>query len=158
MSYMLTESDVILSVCDFLEDHNFIIQQRLNEQEKGDDIVAVNEKGEYFYIEAKGQTSSKADSKAFGKEFSDSQKLSHVSRALYRAIKMKDQYHANAGVALPETQKHVSLIKEVQETLQSIGIEVFWVRNNNGIRSVRVENFSKKFTSAGEFSMIKYLL
>lgn len=145
MSYMLTESDVILSVCDFLEDHNFIIQQRLNEQEKGDDIVAVNEEGEYFYIEAKGQTSSKADSKAFGKEFSDSQKLSHVSRALYRAIKMKDQNNSYAGIALPETKKHITLVNDIQKTLQAIEIEVFWVQNIDGKNIVRVENFSKIF-------------
>ncbi|OHD78092.1 MAG: hypothetical protein A2023_02640 [Sulfuricurvum sp. GWF2_44_89] len=149
MSFMLTESDVIKSVCIFLENHNFSIQQYLNEQEKGDDIVAVNEKGEYFYIEAKGQTSSKVSSKAFGKEFSDSQKLSHVSRALYRAIKMKDQNHSHAGIALPESQKHVRLIKDIQETLQFIGIEVFWVQNIDGKKCVRVENFSKKFTSDG---------
>jgi hypothetical protein len=148
MSYMLTESDVIQSVCDFLEDHNFSIQQHLNEQEKGDDIVAINDRGEHFYIEAKGQTSSKTNSKAFGKEFSDSQKLSHVSRALYRAIKMKDQNNSDTGIALPETQKHIKLVKDIEETLRLIGIEVFWVQNNNGIRNIRVENFSKNFTCA----------
>jgi hypothetical protein len=147
---MLTEFDVIQSVCDFLEDHNFIIQQRLNEQEKGDDIIAIHDGGEHFYIEAKGQTSSKANSKAYGKEFSDSQKLSHVSRALYRAIKMKEQNNSYAGIALPETQKHVKLVKDIQDTLQLIGIEVFWVQNNSGVNNVRVENFSKKFTNKGD--------
>lgn len=142
MSYMLTESDVIESVCDFLQNHNYMIKQQLNEQERGDDIIAVNNRGEYFYIEAKGQTSSKIYTKSFGKEFSDSQKLSHVSKALYRAIKMKDQNNAYVGIALPETTKHLAIIKDIQKTLQSIEIEVFWVKNN---RSVRIENFSKKF-------------
>lgn len=150
MSIMLTESDIIKSVCDFLENHNFRIQQCLNEQQQGDDIIAVNEKGEYFHIEAKGQTSSKANSKAFGKEFSGSQKLSHVSRALYRAIKMKDENNSYAGIALPETEKHLELVEDIRKTLQFIGIEVFWVQDFDGKKSVRVENFSKKFTCEGE--------
>jgi hypothetical protein len=66
----------------------------------------------------------------------------HVSQALYRAIKMKEKNNSLSGIALPETSGHIALIEPIKNTLQEIGIEVFWV-NNDG--TVRVENFSKIF-------------
>jgi tRNA(Leu) C34 or U34 (ribose-2'-O)-methylase TrmL len=88
---MLFESDVISSVCNYLKKYNFDILQQLDENQKGDDIIAINNKGQKIYIEAKGETSSKESSNRFGKEFNGSQKKVHVSQALYRAIKMKEE-------------------------------------------------------------------
>ena len=59
---MLFESNVITFVCDFLKKYKFEIIQQLNESQKGDDIIAINNKNQKFYIEAKGETSSKKDS------------------------------------------------------------------------------------------------
>jgi len=139
---MLFESDVISSVCDYLKKNNFEIIQQLNENQKGDDIIAINNKKQKIYIEAKGETSSKEGSNRFGKEFNASQKKVHVSQALYRAIKMKEENNSLSGIAFPETKGHISLIEPIKKTLQDIGIEVFWV-NNNG--TIRVENFTKIF-------------
>jgi predicted CopG family antitoxin len=138
---MLFESDVINSVCDFLKKHDFEIIQQLNENQQGDDIIAKNQ-NQKFYIEAKGETSSKENSNRFGKEFNASQKKVHVSQALYRAIKMKEKNNSLSGMAFPETNGHIALIEPIKKTLQEIEIEVFWV---NSDRVVRVENFSKIF-------------
>ncbi|AXH15164.1 hypothetical protein CP985_11940 [Malaciobacter mytili LMG 24559] len=138
---MLFESDVISSVCDFLKNYDFEIVQQLNENQKGDDIIAIN-KNFKIYIEAKGETSSKKTSNRFGKEFNTSQKKVHVSQALYRAIKMKEENNSLSGIALPETNAHKSLIEPIKKTLNEIGIEVFWV---DSYGTVRVENFSKIF-------------
>jgi len=139
---MLFESDVISAVCDYLEKNNFKIIQKLNENQKGDDIIAVNNLKKKIYIEAKGETSSKKGSNRFGKEFNSSQKKAHVSQALYRAIKMKETNNSLAGMAFPETKEHISLIEPIKKTLQKVGIEVFWVKAD---RTVRVENFSQVF-------------
>ena len=139
---MLFESDVISSVCDYLEKNDFKIIQKLNENEKGDDIIAINYSNQKIYIEAKGETSSKKGSNRFGKEFSSSQKKVHVSQALYRAIKMKESNDSLAGMAFPETKGHLALIEPIKKTLQKIKIEVFWVKADG---TVRVENFSQIF-------------
>jgi predicted CopG family antitoxin len=139
---MLFESDVITSVCNYLKNNNFEIIQQLNENQQGDDIIAINQQKQKFYIEAKGETSSKESSNRFGKEFNSSQKKVHVSQALYRAIKMKEENNSLSGIAFPETKGHLALIEPIKQTLQNIGIEVFWVKNDG---TVRVENYSKIF-------------
>jgi hypothetical protein len=139
---MLYESDVITSVCNFLKKYNFEILQQLNENQKGDDIIAINNKKQKIYIEAKGETSSKEGSNRFGKEFNGSQKKVHVSQALYRAIKMKEENSSLSGIAFPETKGHLSLIEPIKQTLREIGIEVFWIKDDG---TVRVENHSKIF-------------
>ena len=139
---MLFESDVISSVCDYLKKNNFKIIQQLNENQKGDDIIAINNQNQKIYIEAKGETSSKKGSNRFGQEFNSSQKKVHVSQALYRAIKMKETNNSLSGIAFPETKGHLLLIEPIKNTLQKIGIEVFWVKNDG---TVRVENFTQIF-------------
>jgi hypothetical protein len=47
-----------------------------------------------------------------------------------------------SGIAFPETKGHLSLIEPIRQTLQKIGIEVFWVKDDG---TVRVENNSKIF-------------
>ena len=138
---MLFESDVISSVCNFLKKYDFEIIQQLNENQQGDDIIAKN-KSQKMYIEAKGETSSKKGSNRFGQEFNSSQKKVHVSQALYRAIKMKEENNSLSGIAFPETTGHIALIEPIKKTLQEIEIEVFWVKNDG---TVRVENFSRIF-------------
>ena len=139
---MLYESDVISSVCDYLKKNNFKIIQQLNENQKGDDIIAINDKKQKFYIEAKGETSSKKTTNNFGNEFNGSQIKVHVSQALYRAIKMKEENNSLSGMAFPETKGHLSLIEPIKQTLKNIGIEVFWVKDDG---TVRVENNSNIF-------------
>ena len=82
---MLTESDVIAAVCDYLRDHAYRVTQQLTETEAGDDIIAVAPDGQQVMIEAKGETSSKSHTTRYGKPFSPSQVLDHVSKAFYRA-------------------------------------------------------------------------
>jgi len=139
---MLTEYEVIKCVCNFLETHYFYINQQLKENERGDDIIASNKKNQKIYIEAKGQTSSKKGSNRYGKAFSSAQILTHISGALYRAISMKEKYCSYVGIALPETKNHILRIQNIHNTLETINIEIFWVRSDG---TVRVENYSKLF-------------
>ena len=70
---MLYESDVISSVCKYLEKRDYKINQKLKESEKGDDIIATDCDGIKCFIEAKGETSSKKTTLRYGKGFSPSQ-------------------------------------------------------------------------------------
>ena len=67
---MLTESDVIATVCDYLRAEGYEIRQQLTETEH--DIIAVRG-DETLLIEAKGETSSKEGTNRFGKPFKRSQ-------------------------------------------------------------------------------------
>jgi hypothetical protein len=124
---MLTESQVISSVCHFLETNGFRVKQFLSESEVGDDIVAVDpiHKREVM-IEAKGETSSKAGTSRFGKPFTSSQALDHASKAFYRAAAYASR-KIPAGVALPKNPSHVACVERIQPVLKTLEIEVFWV-------------------------------
>lgn len=140
---LLYENDVIESVCIFLVKNGFEIVSRCTTTETGDDIVAYNKNiDKYFYIEAKGQTSSKEGSARYNKEFNCSQKKTHVGEALYRALVMKDRSKQYSGIALPQCNEHNILIEAIKPSLKELSIEVFWVKSD---KTVLIENFSKVF-------------
>ncbi len=135
---MLYESDVISSVSQYLRARKYEILQELTETQKGDDIVARDSDGTKCFIEAKGETSSQKTSKRYGKAFSSSQVAVHVSKAVYRAIQMKEENSSNCmvGIALPDTPDHKKVINRITRTLELLSIAVFWVSND---RSVQVQ-------------------
>ncbi len=128
---MLTESDVIKAVCDFLEGKGYKILQQLKESEKGDDIIAVSADGrERVFIEAKGETSSRKTSAIYGKPFSRGQVRVHVAEAFYRAAQKLENDGVNsisAGIALPDNQDHTEMVGRIKRALEILHIEVFWV-------------------------------
>src|SRR5579864_2278568 len=85
---MLTESDVIASVCRFLKRRNFQITKFCRETEHGKDILALAPDGKrQVTVEAKGETSSKRHTSRYGKPFNNGQVEDHVSRAVYCALR-----------------------------------------------------------------------
>ncbi len=138
---MLTESDVIESVCKYLEGKNYTITQKLNETQKGDDIIAKAPDGCEVYIEAKGETSSKSNTKRHGKPFDSGQCKDHVATAFFRAAQMLQRGKTNrsrVGIALPKTEKHSELVRSISQILKKLYIEVFFVDHN---REVDVANY-----------------
>lgn len=128
---MLTESDVIAAVCNHLRSQGYEIRQQLTEAQAGDDIVAVRG-NETLLIEAKGETSSKLGTRRHGKPFDRSQVLSHVSRAFYRAAKMRRD-GVVAGMAFPHTPLHLEVVKAIQSSLAELGIVVFWADEHRSV-------------------------
>ncbi len=59
----------------------------------------------------------------------------HVARAFYAAAAtlQKESDNVDAGIALPYTQAHRDLIKNIQSSLKLLGIAVFWVKSNGDI-------------------------
>jgi hypothetical protein len=125
---MLTESDVIGAVCQFLEKKHFRVTQRLLEIEKGIDIRATTPDGRMeVAIEAKGETSSMARTARYGKAFSSSQVFDHVAKAVYCAAVYASKSMLS-GVAFPMNAAHVRQVDSILPALEKLQIEVFWVR------------------------------
>jgi hypothetical protein len=124
---MLTESDVIEGVCRFLEAKHFYIKQRLTEDQKGRDIIAIAPDSKtQVAIEAKGETSSRKDSKRFGQPFDGNQAYDHVAKAFYCA----SIYSAESllgGIAVPKNAAHEKQVSAIIHALRQLCIEVFWV-------------------------------
>lgn len=137
---MLYESDVIQAICAYLVSRDYQILQELKPTQRGDDIIAVKDKPHIrkFFIEAKGETSSRRDSARFGKPFDGAQVRDHVSAAFYKAAEILSRKQVDveirAGIALPITEKHQRMIENIQPVLHQLGIMVFWVEESGDVR------------------------
>src|ERR1039458_1630069 len=124
---MLTESEVIASVCCFLKKNRFRVTRFLSETEHGIDIQALAPDGKTkVSIEAKGETSSMSHTNRYGRVFSSSQVMDHVAKAVYCAARDVSA-GLLAGVALPKNQRHVDCVQKILRALKKLRIEVFWV-------------------------------
>jgi len=128
---VLTENDVVKYVCEYLQDNDYRIEQKLTTSQTGVDIIAQNQNGQKIYIEAKGATSSKKSSSRFGKEFNTSQVKSHIGVALVATFKLKQQFqNAEVVIALPGNDTHKNLISSMREPLLKSGVSIFFVHEN----------------------------
>jgi hypothetical protein len=134
---MLTENDVVNAVAQFLKLNGFRVERILTTMERGIDIEAVHSpSGQRLLIEAKGGTSSKSTSR-FGKPFSLNQAKSHVSVALYYALKLKQKHtkeDARVALAFPDDGKHTVLVDNICDALATLKIEVFFVNDKREVR------------------------
>jgi hypothetical protein len=133
---MLTENDVIISVCQKLREIDFEIIQSLHTSEKGIDIIAKKE-SYYLYVEAKGATSASPNSNRFGKPFNQNQIENHIARALLTVSKLmsKNIGKLNIGVAiaLPDNLGHRKIIGQIDHALKILEIKVFWVKDLHNV-------------------------
>lgn len=132
-SVMLTENDVVDCVVLYLKSKEFTIDSMCNTMQKGIDIVA-NKNGKKILVEAKGATTSK-DTNRKGKVFSRNQINNHISRAVFKALQMKEE-NAIIAIALPYTKNHLKIIKTVEKQLNLLDIVVIWC---DGLMNVLVE-------------------
>ncbi len=122
---MITENEVIGCVIYYLKSKGFVIESVCNTMQKGIDIIAQKD-GSKLLIEAKGATTSKESSRK-GKTFSKNQVNNHISRAIFKALQMKEyEEDAIVGIALPYNKNHLEIMKTVEKTLNSLGIIIIW--------------------------------
>lgn len=130
---VLTENGVVENVCNYLRENGYQINQALNTEQHGIDIVA-NSDNLTLKIEAKGATSSKIDTSRFGKGFNRNQVKTHISVALYAISKLiSDEIETNNvkySFALPDDKNHRSIIEGIEKVLGILNISVFWVKEN----------------------------
>lgn len=126
---MINQNQIIEAVCKYLKSQDYPETIPKYTHQRGIDIEATSSNGSKFYIEAEGETSSKPNSPRYGKPFDSSQALEHVSRVVYKALKIKESVESTAkvGIALPLETKHQELINAIKYTLKDLEIVVFWV-------------------------------
>lgn len=133
ITYMLTENRVI----ELLE-HHFIknkckIVHKANTNQRGVDLIA--ECNDYkYYIEAKGETSSKKNTNNFGKPFTSNQITNHIARAILTTIKIQIDTDENTSkyiIAFPDRPKHRQHLTKLINRLKEINIDIYLVSEYN---------------------------
>lgn len=133
---MLTENDVIKAVVSHLLDDGWKIENISSTDQRGFDILA--RKGQSsIAIEANGETSSKRGTNRYGKPFNASQRLSHVSRALYKAASVVSSGTHRAGIAIPCNEGHMKLVQDISPALTTLNIVVFAVQYDRTVQEVK---------------------
>ncbi len=133
---MLVESDVIDAACAKLKSEGYQIRQQLQTTEHGDDIIAVKQQDSTreLHIEAKGETSSRKNSKRYGKLFEAADMQIHIAEALYKAAeilsKRNERIDVRVGIALPDNRVHRALVKKIEPVLNQLQVAVFWVEKD----------------------------
>jgi len=137
---MLTESDVIDAVSSFLDSQGYEIRQKLTPLQRGYDIIAVKHGTPdlVLYVEAKGGTSSKPETKRYAQPFSSAQVRVHVAEAFYKAATALctpvSSLETRVGIAFPSTQGHIQRIRDIDALLSLLGIGVFWVGEDRRVK------------------------
>ncbi len=135
----MDENVVVANVCKRLETMGCAVTQRLSTTDRGIDIVAVDPRnGQFYYVEAKGNTSSKEGSNRFGKPYKASQVFDRVAKGVYTCLKLRaehtDQESQHIVLAVPDTARFRRYLTPVLESLQKAGIEV-WFEPSQGTGS-----------------------
>jgi hypothetical protein len=135
---MLSEDDVVSSVCDYLKQNGYRVVSSCTTKQQGVDIIAEHLASKStLRVEAKGETSNDPSSKRFGKPFDNAQVSSHVAGAFYAASAMLNSDRQKVAMAFPSTELHRRHVSRIAEAIRRLEIVVFWVKAD---RSVSVES------------------
>lgn len=127
MGGLLDENRVVKIVAEALRNQGWCVDQELKTTEKGIDIVA-HKRSRIARIEVKGETSSKPDSKRYGKCFTRSQVKHHVGIALVAAMTTKqDCMRQESIIALPYRHEHIRLVSAMIDPISCAGVRIWFV-------------------------------
>jgi len=144
---MLTENDIIDSVCSMLKEYGYEIQKTTKGRKPGDDIIAIKQGNptRQLFIEAKGETSGAKNSKNYDKPFVSADIRVNTAEALYKAAEVLSRKIGNhkmlAGVALPNNKTYRSAIKNIEPIILHLGIKIFWVNKDGTVEVVGISEF-----------------
>lgn len=132
----MDENDVIFAVCAHLGKTGHRIHQRLSTTQQGIDVIAQHaETGQMVYVEAKGGTSSRADSNRYGRPYDSSQIFDRVAKGVFTVLQLRERYpdQATASVvlALPDSDAFRKQVTTVASVLGKSGVQVLLVREDN---------------------------
>lgn len=136
---MIYEKDVVNAVVEHLKEHEYEIEQALTALSPGVDIIAVRQQsGETrLRIEARGETSSKDGRSRLDQPYNSAQSKDNVASALYATAKMWAEQDRPEGdriaIALADTELHRQFEAPIHDTLQELGIGVFWVNREHEV-------------------------
>lgn len=127
----MDENAVVESVCQRFEAAGSKVLERRTTKEQGIDVVAHNpSNGHYFYVEAKGGTSSRVGSPRFGLEFNQSQVFDRVAKGVFTCVELRARYpdfvKQHIILAVPDGPSFHSYLDPVQEQLRRTGVVVWF--------------------------------
>ena len=133
---MLTEDQVVLAVCAYLERSGWTVVSRALATERGDDIVA-ERGGNRHIVEAKGGGSSKEGTRRFGKEFSLGQCQVNVGMASLRAMRVASaEDGTQAAIAFPDSANYRRVLEPVLAALRRINVTVYLVSSDLAVNTL----------------------
>jgi hypothetical protein len=129
---MLTEDQINLAVKSFLEGRGWMHVVSLSGNAHGIDV-----EGEHptdsrrVQVESKGGTSGRPGTGRFGEPCASSQVRSHVARAVFTAIRLRESAPRNTVlIALPGDDPHLSPARSVRQSLEALGIGLLAVTDS----------------------------
>lgn len=121
----MDENEVAERLAIWLARSGWTIESTTAPGKAGDDIVATSEDSR-LVIEAKGDTSSRRDTKRHGERFSRSTQIGNLGRAIVRAMRQANGADAT-GIAFPDGPDIRAVLDEIAPSLWAGGITVFIV-------------------------------
>jgi predicted RecB family endonuclease len=123
----MDENSVIDAVCRYLEGENYRVLHRCRTTERGTDIVAEQEGGKRYLIEAKGGTSSRPGSPRHGKAYTQSQVFDVVAKGILVAMRIRAEHaqlETSVALAIPEGRWFEHYLGPIRELLIALRINV----------------------------------
>ena len=148
------ENYVVNKTIDYLKDEGYEIENCCLNRQKGNDIVAYNDKYKII-IEAKGNTSQDENSNRYGEPFDKGQRDDHIGRAIYKLnteyYKEKNSNDKNKkiclfAIALPNDNNHKATLEAQEPILKLIGYGVYLCDENGKVtehikpREIKLDN------------------
>ena len=117
---MLTENDVVIGMCAWLESNGYEIASfRLNNQ-PGNDVEATKD-GKTLYVECKGGRSRRT-----GHPFGIDYQWRAASGAFFNQVRLRGKLQeAEVGIALPNGGRYPDLMADVKTFCSQFGIRIF---------------------------------
>lgn len=126
---MLTEDDMVRTMCEWLKGKGYSIERYCLGTQPGHDIEAVRE-GRTMYVECKGGTSRRT-----GQPLSTAYQWSAVTGAFFNQVRLRETYEkAEVGIALPDGGRYPEYMEKLKDFCHRNGIRVFWVSKTSGVK------------------------
>lgn len=131
----MNEDEIIEALCTHLERTGCRITSRCSTRERGIDITGHCE-GRYYYIEAKGGTSSREGSNRYGKLYTQSQVFDRVAKGFYTAACLRSKYGEESvvGLAFPETPTFRRYVRDVAFASTRLHLTFYWVQPDHTVK------------------------
>jgi hypothetical protein len=131
---MLTENNVVEAVVLYLEEQDYTIHRKRTTSQRGIDIEATRSDGIWYFVEAKGATSSREGSNRYGQEFDNNQIKSHVGVALLKTFQTLQSFpESKVAIALPDNDNHRQVIDSISTPISNLGVIVLLVDNEKNV-------------------------
>lgn len=130
----LNKNQVCAAVCKSLNGKRFKDVRQLSTDERGVDVIGRRGK-EWWLVEAKGGTSSKAGTSQFGKPYTASQVHASVGMAWFAPTKMRGEQSADYRVlmAFPSTPLFRKYVGQIGSATADLKIGVLWVEQDGTV-------------------------